>query len=495
METVPNLETVYQGIHTLYNDPQPSAQQKAAKWLEEVQKSVKEKKKQNHLLATNLTACFSSPIQVYSWKIADEILQQRRDIESCSFAAQTMRNKIQNSFHELPPESRESLRDALLIHISQITQLTNKVIVTHLCLALADLALLMSAWRNPVLDLIDKFSNRPDLLAPLLEILTLLPEEVNSRYLRLGANRRDEIVKELEANANAVHEFLCQCVTTANSAQQQHQAGDQQRAALPFDPDTIQTWAVKCFTSWVSVSAIQVSYFSSSIQSKESISMRKQNVNNLPPFSGNFLLLISLSLSSLPQVSDISDNVIVSLVFSKLSRDPFQSIEVHDMATDCLTILLQWVEMCPGNPLLEMQLFTCVMELEKAFQEASSYEQIEATMNYCRIFTHTAEAFMTRITSREHERDPHYSLKVFDLILKCIACYDYDVARITFNLWYRLSEELYQKDSAELTAQFKPYIEQLITELTRHSQMDPDHEGLIDEQGMLHVSRRRGNSI
>lgn len=187
--------------------------------------------------------------------------------------------------------------------------------------------------------------------------------------------------------------------------------------------------------------------------------------------------------------------MIVSLVFSKLSRDPFQSIEVHDMATDCLTILLQWVEMCPGNPLLEMQLFTCVMELEKAFQEASSYEQIEATMNYCRIFTHTAEAFMTRITSREHERDPHYSLKVFDLILKCIACYDYDVARITFNLWYRLSEELYQKDSAELTAQFKPYIEQLITELTRHSQMDPDHEGLIDEQGMLHVSRRRGNSI
>lgn len=207
-----------------------------------------------------------------------------------------MRNKIQNSFHELPPESRESLRDALLIHISQITQLTNKVIVTHLCLALADLALLMSAWRNPVLDLIDKFSNRPDLLAPLLEILTLLPEEVNSRYLRLGANRRDEIVKELEANANAVHEFLCQCVTTANSAQQQHQAGDQQRAALPFDPDTIQTWAVKCFTSWVSVSAIQVSYFASSIQSKESILMRKQNVNNLPPFSGNFLLLISLSL-------------------------------------------------------------------------------------------------------------------------------------------------------------------------------------------------------
>lgn len=175
-----------------------------------------------------------------------------------------MRNKIQNSFHELPPESRESLRDALLIHISQITQLTNKVIVTQLCLALADLALLMSSWRHPVLDLIDKFSNRPDLLAPLLEILTVLPEEVNARYLRLGANRRDEIVKELEANADTVLEFLCRCVSNANTALQQNnnacQAGEQQqRAALPYAPAAIQTWAVKCFTSWVSVSAIQVS--------------------------------------------------------------------------------------------------------------------------------------------------------------------------------------------------------------------------------------------
>lgn len=50
METVPNLETVYQGIHTLYNDPQPSAQQKAAKWLEEVQKSVKRKEETKPLV-------------------------------------------------------------------------------------------------------------------------------------------------------------------------------------------------------------------------------------------------------------------------------------------------------------------------------------------------------------------------------------------------------------------------------------------------------------
>jgi len=49
------------------------------------------------------------------------------------------------------------------------------------------------------------------------------------------------------------------------------------------------------------------------------------------------------------------------------------------------------------------------------------------------------------------------------------------VAGITFNLWYRLSEELYQKNNDVLTALFKPYVERLIGALCRHCQMEPDH--------------------
>ena len=43
---------------------------------------------------------------------------------------------------------------------------------------------------------------------------------------------------------------------------------------------------------------------------------------------------------------------------------------------------------------------------------------------------------------------------------------------MTFNLWYRLSEELYEKDSEPLTAFFKPYVENLVVTLCRHCQMD-----------------------
>ena len=59
------------------------------------------------------------------------MLQQKRDVQSCYFAAQTMRTKIQLCFQELPVEAHISLRDSLMNHISQINEHTNSAIVTQ----------------------------------------------------------------------------------------------------------------------------------------------------------------------------------------------------------------------------------------------------------------------------------------------------------------------------------------------------------------------------
>lgn len=93
-----------------------------------------------------------------------------------------MRTKIHQSFHELPADVHESLRNSLLEHLSQVNEGTSSVIVTQLCVALADLALQMPSWSKPVLDLITKFSNTN--IFPLLEVLTVLPEELDSRSVR-----------------------------------------------------------------------------------------------------------------------------------------------------------------------------------------------------------------------------------------------------------------------------------------------------------------------
>lgn len=85
----------------------------------------------NRLITIILEFIVSVCLQVYAWKIADEMLHQKRDIQSCYFAAQTMRTKIQLSFHELPQEAHTSLRDSLMDHILQINEHTNSAIVTQ----------------------------------------------------------------------------------------------------------------------------------------------------------------------------------------------------------------------------------------------------------------------------------------------------------------------------------------------------------------------------
>lgn len=352
-----------------------------------------------------------------------------------------MRNKIQNSFHELPAGSHESLRDSLVEHISQITSETDRMIVTQLCLALADLALLMSSWQNPILELIEKLSGNPNSIWPLIVVITLLPEEMNSRYLRLGANRRKEIQLLLESNARTVLELLHACLANCQeNPQMQHKV-------------------IKCFTSWISAHAIPI--------------------------------------------CDISNNLIVGQSFNLL-RNQHTNAQLHDAASDCLCTLLQCIESHQHQQQnvvieqaesatninnanqLEIDLFNSILQLEDAYHMSVGLEDTEKAMNYCRIFTILGESYLGKIVSVS-EPAPHYSIKSLDLVLNCVGHYDYEVAEITFNLWYRLSEELYQKNDDTLTMHFRPYIERLIGALYRHSQFDADYEGLMDDGEMFAV--------
>lgn len=69
-------------------------------------------------------------LQMYAWEISDQLLQLKQDVESCYFAAQTMKMKIQTSFYELPPETHNALRDSLLTHIQNLKDLS-PIIVTQ----------------------------------------------------------------------------------------------------------------------------------------------------------------------------------------------------------------------------------------------------------------------------------------------------------------------------------------------------------------------------
>ncbi|XP_065159262.1 transportin-3 [Atheta coriaria] len=403
MEQKPSLEMVYMAISTLYSNPVASEKERASQWLGDFQKSV------------------------HAWTIADEILHHKRDLESCYFAAQTMRSKIHQSFHELPLEAHASLRDSLLEHISQITEGTNSVIVTQLCLALSDLILQMPTWQRAPLDLVSSLSQSH--LWPLLEVLIVLPEELESRSVRLGENRRQDVIEELKQCAPTVNEFLKHCCNQYNSSL--------------HDNIQINVKIQRCFTSWVSLGAITLDDVVDNVVINRSLQILsyKQETEAIPPIAG----------------------------------------VLHDAATDCICTLLQSLEDNNNQQNLESFLFSNVMTLEVPYHLSVANEDQEKSMNYCRIFTELGETFLEKILMQTNEAYKHYAIKVLDMVLICVGHHDFEVAEITFNLWYLLSEELYQKNNKTLTELFRSYVERLVTALCRHCQMEPDQEGLLED--------------
>lgn len=343
-----------------------------------------------------------------------------------------MRNKIQNSFHELPANAHDSLRNSLITHIAQTTDTTEPTIVTQLCLALADLVLLMSAWTNPIGDLIEQLSVQPQGIRPLVVIFSLIPEEINSRYLRLGANRRQEIYAHLESHSRTVCDLLAACMAN-------------------FAPEhKLHINIVHCLRSWLSVHAIAV--------------------------------------------RDIGNNTIVTHCFNTLN-DAEADGKLHEAAADCLSALLQYMEEMSGPGAeqsqleLELQCYSGVMMLESAYHLTVAHEDLERANNLCRVFTVLSETFLQRIVNgRSADGKSHYALNSLDLVLNCVGHYDYELTEITFNLWFRLSEELYTKNDDDLMVMFQPYVQRLISALYRHLQIDADHEGLIEDGDSFAVS-------
>ncbi|KAL4233679.1 Transportin-3 [Mactra antiquata] len=390
METAPSLETVNQALQALYNNPDVVGKEKASVWLGELQRSV------------------------HAWQIADQLLTLHQSLEACYFAAQTMRTKIQYAFHELPANVHQSLRDSLLEHAGKVTVETAPVIVTQLSLALADLALQMVSWKSPVQDLVQRFGSNAAQLPILLEVLIVLPEEINSRSLRLGANRRDEVIEDLKSSSQVVLHLLSACTENMTSA------------------DSIQVKVLKCLSSWYNIDAIPESIVQTAL------------------FHAPFKVMVSKECSS----------------------------GLHEAATDCVCNALYCVEDTSAHPMMAEALFRAVLELTEPYHRSVAEEDIDKSLNYCRMFTELAESFLEVIVDKPNQGLGDF--KILELLLMCVGHHQYEVAEVTFNYWYKLSEDLYQRDVQELNEVFKPYIQRLIIALCQHCQMDPDHDGVLD---------------
>ncbi|KND02149.1 uncharacterized protein SPPG_09044 [Spizellomyces punctatus DAOM BR117] len=112
-----------------------------------------------------------------AWTIGDQLLRtDSLPLEVRIFAAQTMRQKIEFDLDQLDVTARQSLRDSLLTLLHHY-RAGPKPMVTQLCLSLADLAIQMVEWDDPIQHLITMFGKEGEMVGPLLEFLGVLPEE------------------------------------------------------------------------------------------------------------------------------------------------------------------------------------------------------------------------------------------------------------------------------------------------------------------------------
>uniref|UniRef100_A0A803TZ97 Transportin-3 n=1 Tax=Anolis carolinensis TaxID=28377 RepID=A0A803TZ97_ANOCA len=244
-----------------------------------------------------------------------------------------MKMKIQTSFYELPTDSHVSLRDSLLSHIQNLKDMSH-VIVTQLALAIADLALQMASWKGCVHTLVEKYNNDVTSLPFLLEILTVLPEEVHSRSLRIGANRRTEIIEDLAFYSSTVVSLLVTCV---------EKVGNDEKMLIKI---------FRCLGSWFNLGVLDSTF--------------------------------------------MANSKLLSLLFEVLQQDKTSS-NLHEAASDCVCSALYAIENVETNLPLALQLFQGVLTLETAYHMAVAREDLDKVLNYCRIFTELCETFLDKI--------------------------------------------------------------------------------------------------
>ena len=359
-----------------------------------------------------LTEAQNSPI---AWQMADRLLRESPapDHNSRYYAAHTMRAKIYYNFAELAPASQSSLRDSLLHYLSPEFGLVDHAPTrTQLALAVADMAVQMNSWENPIVDLVARLSATKSTLVALVDILLVVPDELNSSQLNLGENRRRQFGRLLESTSDAVLSLLEASIEAETS-----------------DVD-FQLKILECFGNWLYLNACSPD------------------------------VLVRSHLISVP--------------FMVLSNGDVDS-RLHKAAADCVcAALFTCEEEWQRNDVLATFLQPRVFALYDAYRTSVANEDAEHAVSLCRVFTEMGESFVDRLVATPSDSGGLGDLNVLVLVVECCKHPDYDVAAKTFHFWYRLADRLWRRRDDALWSRFRPHVENLLVALCVQCRFDDD---------------------
>ncbi|ESN91665.1 hypothetical protein HELRODRAFT_189762 [Helobdella robusta] len=189
----------------------------------------------------------------------------------------------------------------------------------------------MGTWKKAMAQLLQQFSSSEEHWDFLLEMTHVYPEEVNSRPLRLGENRRNEIYAELREASDLFITFLSKVVEKR-----------------PSDVRTLSK-VFRCLSSWLNVNSVK----------HETL------------MSCDLMRLAFMAVTS-----------------------PSCDTNLHREASDCISTALLTIENLKESSQLAHVMVKEIEKLVEPYHMTVAMNEEEKSINFCRIFTELAETLL-----------------------------------------------------------------------------------------------------
>lgn len=370
------LATLKQALEALHRHPDADVRTQADRWLEEFQQTQE------------------------AWQVADQLLHDSNSsLDILYFCSQTLRTKVQRDFDELPPNATDSLRDSLLALVIRFRN-GPPAVRTQLCLALAGLAAHApsSKWgegHGVIQWLANELGSQPDAGSGLLELLTVLPQEADSK---VRPERRRQFLEELSATFPDVLKLL-EAYLAANSSSTTHR----KHVIL-----ALGAWIP--YASGSPTALITNSVILAALDGLDNSETFDEAVNAVCELIGYTVAGGASSLSA--------NMSLVELIVSRLMsvRQRFSAA----LSKNSISTTTQ------GNGDVELD------------------EDEETLKGLARLFAEMGEAYVDLIASGTDE-----ALQMVQIIAEVTAHKDYEICAITFKFWHDLSSHLTDRSYAE----------------------------------------------
>jgi transportin-3 len=343
--------------------------------------------------------------------------------------------QISYDFDTLPEPQLLPLRDSLLTALRNFAS-GPRVILTQICIALADIALQLTPqqWNDPVASMIEQFGKEPDMAAALLEFLQVLAEEFNSNY-KISVN--NEFGREGEASVRRGEQVIGLLSMYAQAP-----------GEFPLSP-----------LSPLSPSSLLVLMLP-----RKGITAGLQNQC--------FATLGAWLRTGQTRAGSLAGTPILAAAFSALSSD-----ELFDNAVDVLVDIIHETQELQENVNVIQEIVPRVIALQPNLADSETREDEDKMRGYCRLLVEAGEWYEPLIVQH-----PDTFLPLVQLIASCASVEHLDVVGITLNFWYRLSKGLQKVQGNPSVAPLLQVYVDLVSIVIRHLHYPDDSTPLNGEE-------------